>query len=124
MPMAQPATEATTMVSAGSTACDSTLKINGALNPGLTSVVLYPEFVGNQPSLVANTATIKIATKKYGAAWKNVIVGSRLSSQLPRRQAAAIPSSVPSTKLMIVARPTRPIVHGSAARITLVTVAG
>ena len=35
-----------------------------------------------------------------------------------------MPSSVPATKLMIVARPTRPIVHGSALRITLVTVDG
>ncbi len=74
--------------------------------------------------MVANSATIKIATKKYGAAWKNVIAGRRLSSQLPRRQAAAMPSRVPAAKLMIVARPTRPIVQGSALRITLVTVDG
>jgi len=47
-----------------------------------------------------------------------------LSSQLPRRHAAAIPSNVPAAKLMIVARPTRPTVHGRALRITLVTVDG
>ena len=35
-----------------------------------------------------------------------------------------MPSTVPSTKLITVARPTRPSVHGSALRITLVTVDG
>jgi hypothetical protein len=79
---------------------------------------------GNQPSLVENTATSTIAMKKYGAAWKKVIAGSRLSSTVPRRHAATIPSRVPSMKLITVARPTRPSVQGSPELITLVTVAG
>ncbi len=61
------------------------------------------------------------ARKKYGAAWKNVVTGSRLSSQVPRRQAISTPSRVPSAKLISVAVPTRPSVHGRAARITLLT---
>ena len=79
---------------------------------------------GNQPSLVANTATSTIAMKKYGAAWKKVIAGSRLSSADPRRQATTMPSRVPSVKLITVARPTRASVQGSPELITLVTVAG
>ena len=74
--------------------------------------------------MVANSATARIATKKYGAAWKNVMAGSSPSSQLPRFQAAATPSSVPSTKLITVATPTRAMVHGSAARIRPPTEAG
>ena len=35
-----------------------------------------------------------------------------------------MPSSVPSTKLITVATPTRPMVHGTALRITLVTADG
>src|SRR5258707_15470113 len=76
---------------------------------------------GNQPSLMANRSIARKARKKYGAAWKNVVAGSRLSSQLPRRQATRAPSRVPATKLSTVAVPTRPSVHGSAPRITVVT---
>ena len=52
------------------------------------------------------------------------MAGSRLSSQLPRRQATSTPTSVPSTKLITVATPTSASVHGSAPLITLVTVDG
>jgi hypothetical protein len=41
---------------------------------------------GSQCRSVASHADSRIAMKKYGAAWKNVSAGSRLSSQLPRRQ--------------------------------------
>ena len=49
------------------------------------------------------------------------MAGSRVSSQLPRRQATRMPSSVPRMKLSTVAVPTRPSVQGSAPRITVVT---
>ena len=70
---------------------------------------------------MANRSIARNARKKYGAAWKNVVAGSRVSSQLPRRQATRTPSSVPRMKLITVAVPTRPSVQGSAPRITVVT---
>jgi hypothetical protein len=52
------------------------------------------------------------------------MAGSRLSSQLPRRQATSTPTTVPRTKLMMVATPTSPSVHGSAPLMTLLTEEG
>jgi len=89
IPMVQPATDASTMVAAGRMAWSSTFEMKGQSRPGFKVAVAYPEFCGNQPSLVANSATAKIATEKYGAAWKKVMAGSRPSIQLPRRCAAA-----------------------------------
>ena len=61
---------------------------------------------------MANRSTARNARKKYGAAWKNVTSGSRLSIQLPRFQPMIAPIAVPSTKLITVATPIRPSVHG------------
>ncbi len=55
-------------------------------------------------------------SQKYGTAEKNVVTGSSPSVQVPRRQPSSTPSPVPSRKLMIVATPTSPSVHGSAWR--------
>jgi hypothetical protein len=50
-----------------------------------------------------------------------VEAGSSPSIQVPRRQPRAIPASVPMTKLITVAAPIRPIVHGSVWAITVLT---
>ena len=59
--------------------------------------------------------------KKYGTAWKKVDTGSIPSSQDPRRQPSAIPASVPSAKLITVAAPSRPTVHGRVCPSTVLT---
>ena len=48
----------------------------------------------------------------------------RLSSQVPRRQAAETPISVPITNARIVTMPTRPIVYGRAVDTMLDTDCG
>ena len=59
--------------------------------------------------------------KKYGTAWKKVDVGSSPSSQEPRRQPSAMPSRVPTTKLITVHTPSSPMVHGSVWPSTVLT---
>jgi hypothetical protein len=51
------------------------------------------------------------------------VIGSRWSAHPPRRHALAMPSKAPSTKLAIVAVPTRNNVHGGAEPMTDDTVA-
>jgi hypothetical protein len=50
--------------------------------------------------------------------------GHARQDRVPRRQATSTPMSVPRTKLMMVATPTSPSVHGSAPLMTLLTVVG
>ena len=64
------------------------------------------------------------ASQKYGTAEKNVEIGSSESAHVPRRHPMPVPISVPIVKLMMVAMPTRPIVHGSACPMTSVTGVG
>ena len=64
------------------------------------------------------------ASQKYGTDEKNVEIGSSESAQVPRRQPMPVPTSVPSVKLMIVAMPTSPMVHGSACWMTSATGVG
>ena len=64
------------------------------------------------------------ASQKYGTAEKKVEMGSSESAHVPRRQPMPAPMTVPRVKLMSVAMPTRPTVHGSAWAITSATGVG
>ena len=63
-------------------------------------------------------------SQKYGMAEMNVVTGSRLSIQEPRRQPVKTPMPVPSTKLISVVTPTSASVHGSDWPITSLTGVG
>src|SRR3954470_10858392 len=97
--------------------------MNSPLHSG-TSARSYDPFAGNQPSPTDSTAMQMSPSQKYGTAEKNVDSGSRESAQVPRRQPMPVPMSVPMMKLMTVARPTRPTVHGSACRMMSATGVG
>ena len=43
---------------------------------------------------------------------KKVVIGIKASHFVPRRQPRIIPMTVPTTKAIIVAKPTKPMVHG------------
>src|SRR5215475_8036670 len=119
----QPATEATMMVTPGSTACLTALDRNVVENV-TCSAELYPPVIGNQCSSPAKTNSVISPNQKYGTDDRNVVAGSRWSHQDPRRQPASIPSRVPMTKLRIVVQPTSTSVHGSVDEITEETDAG
>ncbi len=81
----------------------------------------YAPMIGNQPSDTENTETRMSASQKYGRACSRVDAGMTWSTQVPRFQPTQAPPTMPRMNEMIVASPTRPRVHGSAAPISSTT---
>ncbi len=123
MPSSQPPIELSTIVSAGSTECWTAEAMNGQLKPTLSSG-LYPPEGGNSRTTWVSRYTSSSASQKYGIAVRNVVAGTRLSSQVPRFQPASTPSPMPTTKLITVAVPTSTIVHRMDCLITVATGTG
>ena len=114
MPSSQPPIEASTMVSAGSTAC-CTRRGQRTARSSRWSAPGRSRRVGGRPGMswVSRYSSIS-ASQKYGMAARNVVDGTSESSQVPRRQPTTAPSPMPSSKLMTVAVPTRSSVHSAA----------
>src|ERR1700722_16303502 len=119
----QPPIELTPIVSAGRIECCTADPMNCPLNPMLSSGS-YPPDEGSSDSTWVNTYTSSSASQKYGIAVRNVVAGTRLSSQVPRFQPVTTPSAMPTTKLITVAAPTSRIVHKMDCLITVDTGTG
>ena len=88
-------------------------------------MLAYPKPSGNQCSVTEKSRSPIRARKKYGKAEMITKSGGRTLSRMPpRRQAAAIPTSVPAMKASTVVVPTRPRVQGRAENTTLDTGSG
>lgn len=79
---------------------------------------------GKSGHFTANSEMAMRPSQKYGMAEMNVVTGSRLSIQEPRRQPVKTPIPVPSTKLISVVMPTSASVHGSDWAMTSLTGVG
>ena len=97
--------------------------MNGPLNPRVLEPVVAAGR-GQQGQHLGEHVHQSSASQKYGIAVRNVVAGTRLSSQVPRFQPASTPSVMPTTKLIIVAAPTSRIVHRMDCLITVDTGTG
>src|SRR5450755_1990273 len=80
----------------------------------------YPPTEGKNLKWTEKRSTNRVAMKKYGIACRNVVIGKSDSSHDPRFHAASVPIVVPTTKLIMVDKPTRTMVQYMCCAMTCV----